>query len=418
MKLALFALVLFLSMVTAESGSYAYYCCFKSDPSLNWSYGDGYVYQGPFRANGPVGLHSSTPGRDNDPWFYSITLSSDYYLYGSGSSGVPCTSPQFEDLWVEPYEFMEQGSPWFVLGAEPLPFGADYVEWQTIRDEGMSNGLFLNLPNGARILLRDSVLSVMETAFGNETVYQLSELSSPAVWINNLYTDRVYIRGSDDSPFTEQLTIGGYGDFYLSGELLSEGYGMVGIVSIYGDLIIADSPVYPAPGWAGYEIETAESFTFQCSMMALEGDFFAEVFYRPSNQAVFTLAGGMQICQEGVTGTLYSGFALDFSYDDRLLTESPPFYPGYELSGTHDSFHASVEQFLTASPNPFSSSVEIVLPYQGKIRLYDQSGRLAAESQFCDSWVFNCNSFPAGVYIASVTFLSGDTDFIRLVKVE
>jgi hypothetical protein len=418
MKLVLLTLVLFVSLVAAESGSYAYYCYFLSDPQLTSCYWDGFVSQGPFRANGPVVLLSSTPGRDNDPWFYSFTLSSDYYVYGFGSPGIHCTSPQFGDLWIEPYEFMQQGSPWFVLGAEPLPFGADNVDWQTIRDEGMSNGLFLNLPDGARIILRDSVLSVMETAFGNETVYQLSELNSPAVWINNSPTDRVHIRGNEDSPFTEQLTIGGYGDFYLSGELLSEGDGMVGIVSISGDLVIADEPEYPAPGWTGYEIETAESFTFQCSMMALEGEFSAENVYHPLIQAVFTLAGGMQICQEGYTGTPNSGFDLDFSYDERLLTESPPFYPEYELSGNHNSSRAIVEQSLTAAPNPFSSSVEIVLPYQGKIRLYDQSGRLAAESQFCNGWVFDGSSFPAGVYIASVTSVSGDMDFIRLVKID
>lgn len=191
MKFVLLTLILLVDLVAAESGSYAYYCCFQSDPTLDGYYSDGSVFQGPFRANGPVAVYSSTPGRDNDPWFYSFTLSSDHYLYGSGSSGIQCTSPQHENLWIEPNELMQQGWPWFVLDAEPLPFGADLVDWQTIRDEGISNGLVLDLPDGARIILRDSVMSVMETAGGTETVYQLSELCSPAVWIENSATDKI-----------------------------------------------------------------------------------------------------------------------------------------------------------------------------------------------------------------------------------
>lgn len=153
-------------------------------------------------------------------------------------------------------------------------------------------------------------------------------------------------------------------------------------------------------------------------MMALEGVLCAEDYTQPAIQAVFTLAGGMQVCQEGYTGTNTSGFIIDFSYDERLLTESPPFYPEYSVSGIQHSFPATMKPNLTAAPNPFSSSVEIVLPYPGTIRIYDQSGRLTAESEICDSWVFDSSSFPAGIYVASVTSVSRETNSIRLVKID
>ena len=416
-KLVIAAVFFVISLCSAESGSYAYYCCFMNDPSLDGYYADGFVVDGPFRANGPVVIHSSTPGRDNDPWFYSITLSSDYYLYGFGSSGVPCSTAQYENLWIEPYELMQQGSPWFDLGAEPLPFGPDYVDWQSIRTAAQNGGLFLSLQDEARVILRDSVLTVMETQFGNETVYQLSELGSPAVWIENGPSDRVYIRGSSDSHCAEEITMGGYGDFYLSGELVCQGDGMVGLVSVYGDLVIADDPETVEPGWPGYEIETDESLGFQCSMMALDGRFMAESWWEPTPQAVFDVIGGMQVQEHGYTGTYVSGFHIEFSYDERLLTENPPYYPEYELSGIHDLPQTGLLPVFSAAPNPFSSLVQFALPWQGEIAVYDQYGRLVAGSGICSEWVFDGSFLPAGIYVARTTGPSDQGSFLRLVKV-
>ena len=422
MKLSVSALFLVLSLSSAESGSYAYYNCFLDDPSLNGYYSDGFTFDGPFRANGPVAIYSSTPGRDNDPWFYSFTLSSDYYLYGTGSSGVQCSTPQYENLWIEPYELMQQGSPWFNLGAEPLPFGPDYVDWQSIRTAAQNGGLELvvgtDVTDGSRLILRgDSTLTIMYEQFGTETVYDLSTLDNPAIWIENP-GERIYLRGSAPYPFDSALTIGMMGDLFFSGELLCEEEGFLGIVSVYGDLVIADDPETPEPGWPGYEIQTDESFTFQCSMMALDGIFQAEIFYQPIPQAVFSLAGGMQVCEEGFTSSTSGGFSLAFPYDERLLTESPPFYPEYQLSGIENAFGETVEPLFLASPNPFSSSVQFSLPFQGEVEVYDQSGRVVARSGICSQWVLDGGHLPSGVYIAVASGPSEESSFLRLVKVD
>ncbi len=114
-------LMVFTVIALCETGSYSYYGCFLSEPSTSGYYTDGHCFPGPFRANGPIVIYSSTPGRDNDPYFHSLTLSSDHYLYGTGPGGEQVTEPQWENLWIEPYELMAQGPPWFSLGADPLP---------------------------------------------------------------------------------------------------------------------------------------------------------------------------------------------------------------------------------------------------------------------------------------------------------
>lgn len=62
----------------AQEGSFSWFACFLGNPTLDGAYADGYHFGGPFRANGPVRVLSSSPGRDNDPYFYHFTLSSDY----------------------------------------------------------------------------------------------------------------------------------------------------------------------------------------------------------------------------------------------------------------------------------------------------------------------------------------------------
>ncbi len=84
----------------AQEGSYSYYCSFSHEPTIDGYYSDSLVINGPFRANGPIWLYSKTPGR------------------------LPATEPHCGDLWIEPYEFMVQGPPWFTLGAEPESYKA------------------------------------------------------------------------------------------------------------------------------------------------------------------------------------------------------------------------------------------------------------------------------------------------------
>ena len=133
--------LLAVSAAGSTETSYARYACFLASPSLDGAWTDGTLFEGPFRANGPVRLHSSSPGRDNDPWFYSFALSSDYYVWGWGSAQSTAPHPTGSELWIEPYEQMQQGPPWFVLGAPELPFGTEEVDWMVVRSAAEQWGL-------------------------------------------------------------------------------------------------------------------------------------------------------------------------------------------------------------------------------------------------------------------------------------
>ena len=412
-------LLLCFSSVSAQEGSYSYYNIFFASPSTDGAYCDGYYFGGPFRANGAIRLVSSSPGRDNDPYFYSFTLSSDHYLYGWGA-GVQCTTPQYENLWIEPYEMMEQGPPWFNLGIDPLPFGADQVEWQVVRAAAMSYGLYLtstDVPDGSRILLEDGQISVKTDEYSAAVVYSFAGLDEPVVWIENGVNDMFYLKGHPDSQgLADELTIGSIGSTYFAGPLEYNGDtpGMLGLISVYGDGCIADKP---SVDWdPPYEIGTDSDLTYSASILLLDGVFEAENYTEPTPQVDFILYGGIQMQQEGYTGTMNSGFLICWDYDERLFNQSPPLYPQYEMSGVGSVDTPLSALGLSASCNPFSSSVSLAMTEPGTITVYDSSGRIVDSCDTEGEWVWNGSLLPGGVYIVSANGMSGNSTSLRLVK--
>lgn len=418
-KLLIVLLTLSASFVLAQEGSYSYYNYFHDEPALNGFYVDGHYFGGPFRVNGPVRLYSSSPGRDNDPYFYSLTLSSDYYLYGS--STVQVSVPHYENLWIEPYEMMEQGAPWFNLGVDPLPFGATSVEWQTVRAAAISYGLFLTdteVPDGSRILIEDGQLSVKTSESSQPVVYTLSGLSENVVWIDNSPGDKIFLKGHPDSQgFSEELTIGTEGDIYFAGPLEYNGAieGMLGLISVYGDGVIAHTPSYT--DWeVPYQIETEESFVYSASILLLEGKLYSENYFEPNPIVDFTLYGGIQMREEGYTSTGSSGFDLNFEYDERLFNQCPPWYPQYETSSVESSSPYPLELEFGASCNPIFSSVSLSLSEPGQITIFDSSGRVIESVWVNAEWFWNSSSLPSGIYVLHASGESGTTSSMRLVK--
>ncbi len=404
----------------AQEGSYSYYNYFLGEPTLNGYYCDGYHFGGPFRANGPVLVYSSSPGRDNDVFFYSFTLSSDYYVYGPSSSGPLITVPHYENLWIEPYENMEQGPPWFNLGVDPLPFGADQVEWQIVRAAAMNYGLYLTtaeVPDGSRILLEDGQISVKAEEYSTPVVYSLSDLAEPVVWIENSANDLFFLKGHPESQgFSEDLTIGSTGSIYFAGPLEYNGDspGMLGLISVYGDGIIADKP---DSDWdPPFHIETEENFVYSASILLLEGQFEAENYTQPYPQVNFTLYGGIQMQEEGYAGTGTSGFQLLWEYDERFFNQCPPWYPQYEMSGieTADTPLSGLE--LSASCNPFFSTVALTMSEPGTISVFDSTGRIVGSCDTEGDWEWNGSSLPQGVYVFVAEGVSGESSSLKLVK--
>lgn len=414
-----FSLLIVVLPLFAQEGSYSYFNYFSSDPS-NGFYGDGYHLNGPFRANGPINLYSASPGRDSDPYFYSITLSSDYYIYGTSSGGQQVTVPQYENLWIEPYEQMEQGAPWFNLGADPLPFGAAEVDWQIVRAAAQNYGLYLtsvDVPDGSRILLDDTLLIIKTNQSSAPDFYPIHALAEPVIWIENAPTDILYLKANPGaSEISAELTIGCTGDIYFSGplEYSTDSPGMLGLISVYGDGVIADTP---ESDWVvPFDIETEESFVYSASLLILDGVLKAENYTQPYPSVDFTLFGGVQFQEEGYTGTTTAGFSFTAEYDTRLFNQSPPWYPEYQTSGFETEPYQNSNLELAASSNPFSSSVLITSSLPGTISVLDSAGRVVQLAETDGQYVFNGSDLPEGLYVVVATGINGNRASLKLIK--
>ncbi|MCK4505187.1 MAG: hypothetical protein KAW14_06195 [Candidatus Aegiribacteria sp.] len=356
-----------LSKVISEDQSYSYgigtmilprnfaqYATFLNDGgggSGGW-YGDNYRFDGPFHTNTSVNIGSATAGRDCDPWFYSLSIVENVYYYVQG--GYAATSvPQVGNLWIEPYEKMLMGEPYFSLGVDPIPFGSGEVMWQSAYNAASAGGLMLNgLDNGTRMILRDSTLLVRETNAGPTVSYDLSTLTNPVVWIDNGATETVYLKGFRTDPLTTglsiPLTIGSNGHLVMSGSLLYQNGDlldpdndiMLGIIVKDGDFTVAEDP--DNPKWAGpaewispWTIDTyhVTRLEFDGVIMVLDGFFQCEKLdshHWPFPAIDLRIVGGYIINEEGwttdPTPPTY-GYWSDIVYDPRLMTMHPPFYP-------------------------------------------------------------------------------------------
>ncbi|MFO8183298.1 MAG: hypothetical protein R6U39_03920 [Candidatus Aegiribacteria sp.] len=330
-------------------------------------FGDGYRFDGPFHANSQVMLYSSTPGRDDDPWFYSFSTTEDFYLYGT-SSGELAYEPHYKNLYMEPYERMLMGEPYFVLGAEEIPFGSDEVSWEGTYNAASSGGLVLNgLQDGTRMLLLEDTLLVKQSQFAPEERYYLGDLDNPVVWVNNMPTETVYLKTEEEYPPEEHglpmgLTIGVNGTLAISGSILynntdltdPDNNNMLGLLVVYGDFVIAHDPqdaIPEEPDWVDgsderWCISTSdqnyERLKVYAVSMVLDGQFKLENVGTPDawdktewpNDAIdYEMLGGYIVNEEYITtyediGTGETwGYLTFVTYDPRLMSSHPPYFP-------------------------------------------------------------------------------------------
>jgi len=339
--------------------NFSRFATFLNEPDLSGSYSDGYRFDGPFFANGPVCLYSPSSSSVNDVWFYRFSLASDYYVYGpNGSSGSQQTSPQVGNLTVQPIERMLMGAPYFELGVDPIPFGADEVNWQDTRSAAQSGGLYLSaaqIPNNTRMILRGGeygdTLMVKTGPGAAVQKYFLGGLTNRVIWINNAASDKIYLKGypnysSWSDPISpdglrEPLTIGCNGSIYASGSLQyydrdimdMDNRTLLGLVIVHGDFVIACDPDLISVGdWPDgmWHIVTNSDVEYDCTVMVLEGEFRAERWNLPKPPADFMFVGGYIVNSEGFTSTGGSspgGWDTVIYYDSRLMTMHPPFFP-------------------------------------------------------------------------------------------
>ncbi len=330
--------------------NFAVYATFLNDGgggSGGW-YGDNYRFDGPFHTNTSINIASYTAGRDNDPWFYSLSIVEDVYYYVPGGY-APTSVPQRGDLWIEPYEKMLMGEPYFSLGVDPIPFGSGEVSWQSAYNAASSGGLLLDLPHDTRMILKENLLLVRETDGGPIVSYDLDSLTNPVVWIDNEVTETVYLKSilsvPDTMGLSVPLTIGVNGHLGMSGSLLYKNRDlldpdnkiMLGIIVKNGDFVVAEDPDWDGSAdWLEpYTIDTYNVFSleYDAVIMVLDGEFRNEVSdptHWPSPAIDLRIVGGYIINSEGWTtdpsGPTY-GYWSDIIYDPRLMTMHPPFYP-------------------------------------------------------------------------------------------
>ncbi len=297
--------------------NFATYATFLNDGgggAGGW-YGDSYRFDGPFHTNTSINIGSITAGREDDPWFYSLSIVEAVYYYVQGGY-APTSSVQIGNLWIEPYEKMLMGEPYIAFGVDPIPFSSDDVTWQGAFNAANGGGLMLNgLLDGTRMILRDSTLIVKQDSAGVAVQYDLSTLTNPVVWINNNATDKVYLKGvlsvPDTTGLSMALTIGSNGHLVMSGSLLYQNRDlldpknkiMLGIVVKDGGFLIAEDP--DNTEWTGdpewdhpWTIDTfgVGSLEFDGVIMVLDGRFECEIVstssHWPSPAIVLRIVGG------------------------------------------------------------------------------------------------------------------------------
>lgn len=348
--------------------NFAVYATFLNSAGTGY-FGDGYRFDGPFHTNTVVRLSSNTPGRDQDPWFYSISIVDDHYLYFNPASHAVeiASSPQHKNLFIEPYEKMVLGEPYFNLNADPIPFGSSEVNWQGAYNAALSGGLVLNsgqVPDGTRMILKSDTLMVRTAQDQPVSVYDLSALSEPVVWVNNNAGATVYLKTEEEYPDRDNglpmgLTIGVNGSLAISGPLYYEDIDltdpnntdMLGLVIVNGDFLIAHDPemsgdddwIDPADSTdATWNISTHKSnyddgIQVDAVIMVLDGYFQMEdwgswPYNEWPHQAIdFEIVGGYIINEESVTtwgiGSDTWGYLTFVTYDPRLMSMHPPYFP-------------------------------------------------------------------------------------------
>lgn len=266
------------------------------------------------------------------------------------------------------------------------------------------------------MLLEDGLLSVKASAGSDPFYYSLSGLEEPVVWIESNPGHRFYLKGHPDSPgLSESLSIGTLGHVLPSGPLLynPDEPGMLGIVSVYGDCMIASTlSSYWSPP---YNVETQYDLTFSASILLLDGEFKAETYWNPTPRVDFTIHGGIQMVTEGYTCTHSSGYWLVLDYDQRLALQSPPHYPQYVLQGAESEQAVPVPAPPVAFPNPFSALVTIESG-PGGLTVFDASGRVVQNTETDGLAVFDGSNLPAGLYIVTVSDETERRSSLLLIK--
>jgi hypothetical protein len=345
------------------------------------------------------------------------------------SSTVP--HPAGTELWIEPYDLMCQGPPWFNLGVDTIPFGSENIDWQTLHDAASAHGLVIEAPlSGSRIIIQADSIHLRETCDGTVQSWCVGDFQKPVVWIDNQPEDRVYFRSmppDSGQGVTIPMTIGCIGHLYILGSTLyePESAGLLGVLIRDGNLVIArDLP----ESWNGiWEIDTDSSMTVSGSFLLVNGKLRAQWFMEPNPGVELTVYGGIQMVEEGYTCaynpfTGYMGYRMKFEYDNRLFASSPPFYPTFD-TGTGvggGSAPPPPERMMNVLGNPFRETLEVRLERSletpGELMLLDMAGRLVRRSSITEDKTLQTGNLPPGAYVLVLQSPQGIRETLKVIR--
>ncbi len=325
----------------------ARFSVFYDRPGTNVFIGDGMKFDGPFYANGPVILGSAGPGSENDPYFYSFTLTSDFYYYGTNTNyEVADPYPIYKNLTMQPINRHLMGEPWFELGADPIPFGSEELNWTSVRSAAISGGLFLGGPqiqHEMRMILRHDTLFVRRNSGALTDTYYLGDLTNNVVWIENAPTDKYYLKSYGNmrhDGLSVPLTIGSYGSIVFGGNILYQNVDptdpdndiMLGLMTVHGEIDIADCRTANT-GWPfEFTVSTINNVEVNAVLLALDGNIGGEYIDLPRPHKVLTIMGGYMVQRKDASARWYGGFdysghLFEVLFDPRMMTMHPPFFP-------------------------------------------------------------------------------------------
>ncbi len=324
---------------------------FQHNPGDNVYIGDGFVFDGPYYANGSVRIWSESATHTNDPYFYSFTTTAPYFLYGTNSTLNPpqVSTPEYGNLQIQPINRHLMGEPWFTLNADPIPYGSGELNWESAMNAALSGGIMLDYANntarnGMRMVLRQDTLMVQLAPLGAVTNYYLGDLSKPVIWVRTQYnTDTIYLKGYSNlrnDGLNMALTMGTNCNFALAGSILYEDGNpqnpdnkvILGLLAVYGNMLIA-RPSSINTNWdPRFYISTIGDIEVNAVVVSLDGMFQAELqpVTEPTPRRSMFLLGGFMYQRKGPTarndGT-WHGHDVQIYFDPRLMTMHPPYFP-------------------------------------------------------------------------------------------
>jgi len=200
---------------------------------------------------------------------------------------------------------------------------------------------------------------------------------------------------------------------------------MLGVISSQGDLVIADTP--PEDPWNGmFATQTDQDLICSGSFLLAGGELYAQQPWEPYPYSSLSFQGAIQLVSQGITAYASpsdtTGYIIDFQFDERFFTQTPPFYPGYDTgTGVEDLEGDRPEAGLfRAWPNPFGSWLAVGLSSASagshSLALMDLCGRMVGGGPIADRRTLDTSELPPGVYLVVVRSPDGRTDARRVVR--